>query len=87
MSFILGYYTNLDDSGKFGAEIRTPDYILYQHDAKHSRKVSQGYSNEWIITDENPSRSLFIGEDLEYNVPAVSHVAMANVRWTLGQLK
>ena len=65
MPSIPGCYANLDDPGKFWAEIRTPDHPLYQHDAKHPPTVPHGYGGEWVITDENPPRWLFIGENLE----------------------
>jgi hypothetical protein len=65
MPSILGCYANLDDPGKFWAEIRTPDHPPYHHDANNSPKVPQGYGGEWVITDENPPRWAFIGEDLE----------------------
>jgi hypothetical protein len=65
MPSIPGCYANLDDPGKFWAEIRTPDHPSYHHDAKHPPKAPNGYGGEWVITDENPPRWLFIDEDLE----------------------
>ena len=65
MPSIAGCYANPNDIGKFWAEICTPNNPLYEHDTKHPPKVPQGYSGEWVITDENPPRWAFVGEDLE----------------------